>query len=66
MAVYGFGTIKVVDKDGSIKQAFNLPGTNPTNAVFDPFGNLGLVATEAEKGLLISLPEIKYDRKVFV
>jgi gluconolactonase len=62
VAVYGSGKIKVIDKDGSIKQSFNLPGMNPTNAAFDPSGNLGLVVTEAEKGLLISLPEIKYDR----
>jgi hypothetical protein len=31
---------------------------NPTNAAFDPTNRLGLVVTEAEKGLLLSLPEV--------
>ncbi|NQT58615.1 MAG: SMP-30/gluconolactonase/LRE family protein [Bacteroidetes bacterium] len=61
VAVYGSGQIKVVDETGRILQTYNLPGMNPTNAAFDPSGHLGLIVTEAEKGLLISLPEIKYN-----
>jgi len=64
VAVYGSGQIKVVDESGRITQAYNLPGMNPTNAAFDPSGRLGLIVTEAEKGLLISLPEIKYSKNM--
>jgi gluconolactonase len=58
VAIYGAGHIKAAARDGTIAQVFDLPGTNPTNCAFDPSGRLGLVVTEAEQGLLLSLEEL--------
>jgi gluconolactonase len=55
VAVYSAGQVKAVAPDGTIARLFDLPGANPTNCAFDPSGRLGLVVTEAEKGLLLSL-----------
>lgn len=56
-AVYGTGKIKVFNLHEALEQEIELPGMNPTNCAFDPSGKLGLVVTEAEKGLLLSFPE---------
>jgi gluconolactonase len=56
VAVYRHGQIKVIDDAGRIVRAIDLPGKNPTNVAFDPTGALGMIVTEAEKGLLLSLP----------
>jgi gluconolactonase len=59
VAVYRSAQIKVVDPQGQVIREYDLPGSNPTNAAFDPRkGNLGLVVTEAERGLLLSLPDL--------
>jgi len=65
VAVYRSGQIKVVDVEGLIAVTYDLPGKNPTNAAFDPSGRLGLVVTEAERGLLLSLPELGPGAKLF-
>ena len=54
-AVYGTGKIWVFDSEGHLIEQIKLPGNNPTNLVFDHVGNLGLIVTEAEKGLLLSI-----------
>jgi len=59
VAIYGDGVIRVVDGQGKIARTITLPGANPTNVAIDPSGKLGLVVTEAEKGQLLSLPEIQ-------
>ena len=58
VAVFDTGTIKAVSPMGEIVEVFQLPGNRPTNVAFDPSGELGLVVTEAEKGLLCSIPEL--------
>lgn len=58
VAVYGSGQIKAVGPDGAVSHAYDLPGRNPTNCAFDPSGELGLVVTEAERGLLLALPDL--------
>lgn len=58
VAVFGSGQIKGVDAHGQIVEAYKLPGMNPTNVAFDPSGQLGLVVTEAERGLLLSMPQL--------
>ena len=58
VAVYGSGCIFVLSIEGAIERRIELPGRNPTNCAFDPSGQLGLVVTEAEKGQLLSLPEL--------
>ena len=58
-AVFGVGIIKVLDKFGNALFEIHVPGQNPTNVALDPKGELGLVVTEAEKGLLLSFPNIK-------
>jgi len=58
VAVYGSGQLMAVDPAGRIVRRLDLPGRNPTNCAFDPAGRLGLVVTEAERGLLLALPEL--------
>lgn len=55
VAIYSAGQVKAVAPDGMIARVFDVPGANPTNCAFDPSGQFGLVVTEAEKGLLLSL-----------
>ncbi len=65
VAVYGAGHIKAVGPDGTVMAVYELPGRNPTNCAFDPNGKLGLVVTEAEKGLLLSLPGLGPGAPIF-
>lgn len=58
VAVYGSGFIKEITPTGEIAERHEAPGSNPTNAAFDPAGELGLVVTEAETGTLVSYPAI--------
>ena len=58
VAVYGSGQIRVVGPDGVVARSYDLPGQNPTNCAFDPSGELGLVVTEAQNGLLLALPDV--------
>jgi len=58
VAIYSGGAIKVVAPDGEVERVIEVPGANPTNCAFDPVGTLGLVVTEAEKGQLLSLPDL--------
>ena len=64
-AIFGGGRIEVFDAGGTLAKAYELPGLRPTNAAFDPSGRLGLVVTEAEKGLLLSLPELGPGTELF-
>jgi gluconolactonase len=54
VAVFGSSSIHVYDQEGKLVQKIGLSGTNPTNCAFDPYGKLGLVITETEKGQLLS------------
>lgn len=58
VAIYSAGEVRAVDPHGRVVTAYELPGKNPTNAAFDPSGRLGLVVTETERGVLLSLPEL--------
>jgi gluconolactonase len=55
VAMYGTGEIRMVDGEGKLFDKISLPAQNPTNCAFDPTGKLGLVVTEAEKGVLLSI-----------
>jgi gluconolactonase len=57
-AIYGDGVVRVVDGQGQVIHELKLPDQNPTNVTVDPSGKLGLVVTGAQKGYLLSLPEI--------
>lgn len=56
VAVYGTSEIRVMDPFGTVINRIALPGQNPTNCAFDPFGRWGLVVTEAEWGHVVSVP----------
>jgi gluconolactonase len=64
-AVFGTASIKAVSTGGEIVRVVTLPGECPTNCAFDPSGELGLVVTEAEKGLLLSITGVVHGRKLF-
>lgn len=54
-AVYGTGMIWVFNLDGELVNQIKLPGNCPTNVCFDDKNDLGLLVTESEKGLLLSI-----------
>lgn len=54
-AVYNTGMVWVFDIVGQLLKQIKLPANCPTNLCFDDNGNLGLLVTEAEKGLLLSI-----------
>lgn len=64
-AIYGDGIIRVIDNAGETVDRIELPGMNPTNAAVDPSGKLGLVVTEAQKGLLLSIPALQPGAAIF-
>ncbi len=49
------GAVKAIDGTGTVVAAYPVPGPRPTNVAFDPSGVLGMVVTEAEHGLLLSV-----------
>lgn len=60
VAVAGAGQVMGVNMSGRINTRYDVPGRQPTNLAFDPSPDfpLGLVVTEAELGLLVSLPHL--------
>ncbi|MCF7927145.1 MAG: SMP-30/gluconolactonase/LRE family protein [Candidatus Izimaplasma sp.] len=54
-AVFNTGKIWHFDKTGTLLDQIKLPGNSPTNLCFDEIGDLGIIVTEAEKGLLLSI-----------
>lgn len=50
------GAVKAIDATGAVAATYPVPGPRPTNVAFDPSGVLGMVVTEAEHGLLLSVP----------
>lgn len=58
VAIFGEGRIAVVDPAGRTTTSLATPGARPTNVALDPSGRLGLVVTEAERGLLLSYPAV--------
>jgi gluconolactonase len=59
VAIYGQSVVKAVSPSGEILRELPVEGRNPTNVAFDPSGKLGLVVTEAERGRLLSFPEVR-------
>jgi gluconolactonase len=53
-AIYGSSQVKIFDQNGSLSGSILVPGKNPTNCAFDPFGKLGLVITESQQGNIFS------------
>lgn len=55
-AVYNTGMVWVFNLKGNLVKQIQLPGHCPTNVYMDTVGDYGLIVTEAEKGLLLSIP----------
>lgn len=53
VTVFGVGQVRVFSPDGQFLRAVDLPGRNPTNCIFDPTGDMGLIVTETERGELL-------------
>ncbi len=53
--VFGVGQVRVFSPEGTLLRTIDLPGKNPTNCIFDPLGELGLIVTETERGELLSI-----------
>jgi gluconolactonase len=55
VALFGTGLVRVLSPEGEFVRDIELPGQNPTNCIFDPSGELGLIVTESERGELLSI-----------
>lgn len=55
VAIFGAGIIRLFSANGQFIHDIKLPGQNPSNCIFDPSGELGLIVTETEKGQLLSI-----------
>jgi gluconolactonase len=58
VGVSGTGFVKGVDRQGRVVYVLSARGSRPTNVAFDPNRTLGLVVTEAERGVLLSFPDL--------
>jgi gluconolactonase len=58
VAVFGRSRIVTIAPDGKIADTIAVPGERPTNVAFDPSARHGLVVTEAERGRLLSFPDV--------
>jgi gluconolactonase len=58
VGVSGTGFVKGVDRAGRVVYILSARGSRPTNVAFDPNRTLGLVVTEAERGVLLSFPDL--------
>jgi gluconolactonase len=58
VGVTGTGFVKGVDRHGRVVYILSARGSRPTNVAFDPNRTLGLVVTEAERGVLLSFPDL--------
>ncbi len=54
-AIFGMGQIRIFSAEGTFLRSIALPGRNPTNCLFDPLGELGLIVTETEQNQLLSI-----------
>lgn len=64
-AVFNESKINIYEKNGVMSGTLPCPGTRPTSCAFDPSGQLGLVVTEADRGQIISYPDIRNGLPIF-
>ncbi len=55
VAISGAGVVRLFSDEGHFIRDILLPGKNPSDCVFDPSGELGLIVTETERGELLSI-----------
>jgi len=58
VAIFNESRINIYNKKGELMDWINTPGRRPTSCVFDPSGTLGLIVTEADRGELLSFPQL--------
>lgn len=56
--IFNESRINIYSPDGKLIDWIACPGNRPTSCAFDPSGKLGLVVTEAERGEILSFPDL--------
>jgi len=56
--IFNESKINIYSNIGKLIDTIDFIGSRPTSCAFDPSGKLGLVVTEAERGEIISLPDV--------
>lgn len=64
-AIFNESRINIYSPDGNLIDWIACPGNRPTSCAFDPSGKLGLVVTEADRGEILSLPELGKGLPIF-
>jgi len=54
--IFNESKINIYSNDGKLIDSIDFIGNRPTSCAFDPFGKLGLIVAEAERGEIISFP----------
>ncbi len=65
VTVFDQSKIDIIDPQGNITDDIPLSYQRPTSCAFDPLGKLGLIVTEAQEGLLISINTKSKGEKIF-
>ena len=65
VTIFNEHKIYVYAPNGEIINQIDFVGSRPTSCAFDPSGKLGLVVTEAERGEIISFPNLGKGLKIF-
>ncbi len=55
VAISGAGVVRLFSNEGDFIRDIHLSGKNPSDCMFDPSGELGLIVTETERGELLSI-----------
>jgi gluconolactonase len=65
VTVFNEHRISIYSRQGELTDWIQITGSRPTSCAFDPSGVLGLVVTEADRGELLSFPELGKGLAVF-
>jgi len=65
VCVFNEHRINIYSKSGSLMEWISVQGSRPTSCAFDPSGILGLVVTEADRGEILSFPDLGKGLPVF-
>ena len=65
VTIFNESKVNIYKKAGEEIGFVETIGTRPTSCAFDPYGKLGLVVTEAERGEIISYPDFGKGLPIF-
>jgi len=65
VTVFNENAVNIYSPEGTLLDKIQTQGSRPTSCAFDPSGKLGLVVTEADRGEILSFPELGKGLPIF-